>query len=78
MGLAGLLRAAETNEGLAAGFGGVEAGANAHFGVEGYVAFEFGGEVSVRTARAEQAAEAEEEGSEFTHKVSPIRCAVPA
>jgi hypothetical protein len=50
MSLTGLFCAAETDEGLAAGFGGREAGADAVFGVQGDVAIEFSGKVGFRTA----------------------------
>jgi hypothetical protein len=45
MSLAGLFRATETDESLAAGFDGRETGADAVFGVQGYVAFDLSGKV---------------------------------
>jgi hypothetical protein len=48
-----LLRAAQLNEGLSAGFFRAEAGADAGVGVQGDVAFNFGGEVVVGAASAE-------------------------
>jgi hypothetical protein len=67
MSLASLLRTAETDEGLAAGFLRAEAGADAGVGVERDVGFEFGAEVGVGACGAEEAAETKGEGAELAH-----------
>jgi hypothetical protein len=53
MGLAGLLCAAETDEGLAARFLWAEAGSDAFVGVQRDVGFEFRGEVGVFAVMSE-------------------------
>ena len=67
MSLLGLLHAAETDEGLAAGFLRRKTGADTGVGMERDVGFEFGGEVVVGTAAAEEAQQAKTEGSQFAH-----------
>jgi hypothetical protein len=70
MGLASLLRAAEADEGLAAGFRMTKAGADAVFGMKGNVAFDFRGEVGFRAVGAEESAKALGECSELAHRDS--------
>jgi hypothetical protein len=53
-----LLRSAEANERLAAGFLGTETGADAVVGVHRYVAREFGLEIIVALALVQQTAKA--------------------
>jgi hypothetical protein len=54
MSLLDLLHAAETDEGLAAGFLRRQAGADAVLGMERHMSFEFGAEVVAGTARVEE------------------------
>ena len=70
MGLAGLLCSADTDEGLAARFCGGEAGADEVVGMERDVGLEFGGEVGVGGAGAEEAEKTMGEGSQFGHGCS--------
>jgi hypothetical protein len=63
MGLAGLLRAAETDEGLTASFSGSEARADSVFSVHGDMRVEFCLEVGVGWPPVEEAAQALDECS---------------
>jgi hypothetical protein len=63
IGLAGLLCAAEADEGLATGFFRAEAGADAFVGMQCDVAFQFGGEVILFAVTLEETADAESQCS---------------
>src|SRR5579863_7502810 len=57
------------NESLTAGFLGRKAGADTRIRVHRDMGFQFGGEVVVSTAAAEEAQQAKTESSEFSHSV---------
>jgi len=68
--LAGLLRSAEPDEGLAAGFFGTETGADAVLGVHGHMALQLGRKFTVAALAAEHSPQAKPQGSQFTHGCS--------
>jgi hypothetical protein len=76
IGLAGLLRAAEADEGLTAGFLRAEARTKAVFNVHGQVGFKFGREFLFSATGAQQADEAHaqctQRGSQSVHLMPPV------
>src|SRR5580698_747005 len=70
MRLADLLRAAKTDESLAARFGCIEAGTDACVGVEGQMAFELCGKFCFLPPRVEESAQTKRKCSELSHRYS--------